>query len=83
MTWVFAMAKKPSLGRRSAGLSTNIPIFCPSLTLFPRPINICFLNLFMVPTLRENTLLRVSPILFLNFVPFYFGFGADIEDLTH
>ena len=37
----------------------------------------------------ENTLLRVSPLFFLShsrvfdFVSFYFGFRAHIEDLAH
>ena len=38
---------------------------------------------------RENTFLKVSRHFFLShsrvfdFVPFYFGFGVDIEDVAH
>ena len=77
MTRVFATAKKPSSRQRSVGLSNNIPIFCPS---FLRPINICFLDLYMAPTLRENTLLRA---LVLEFCSFVLWIWANIEDLAH
>ena len=52
-------------------------------------INICILDLRRVRFWKENTLLRVSPLFFLShsrvfdFVPFYFGFGSDIEDYAH
>ena len=42
-----------------------------------------------VPTLGENTLLRVSHLLFLHhfrvfdFLLFYFVFGADFEDIAN
>ena len=63
-------------------------ILSSSLAHFPRLINTCSLEMIRVPTLRENTLLRVSPLLFLNhfrvfdFIGFYFVFGADFEDLA-
>ena len=50
------------------------------------PINICILDLFRVGFLRENTLLRVSHLFFLNhfrvcdFVHFYFGFGVILKN---
>ena len=58
----------------------------PSLAHFPRPINICSLDVIRVQILRENTLLRVSPPFFLNhfrvcdFVHFYFGFGVILKN---
>ena len=49
----------------------------------------CILDISRVRFFKENTLLRVSPLFFLSysrvfyFVPFYFGFGVDIENLAH
>ena len=57
--------------------------------IFHLRINICILDLMRVWFWKENTLLRLSPLFFLihsrvfDFVPFYFGFGANIEDLAH
>ena len=47
-------------------LEQQTSIFEPSLTHFPRHINTCSLDMIKAPTLRKNTLLRVSPLLFLN-----------------
>ena len=58
----------------------------PSLAHFPMHINSSSLDLFRVRILRENTLLRVSPLFFLNhfrgcdFVHFYFGFGVILKN---
>ena len=48
-------------------------------------INSSFLDFFRVPILRETTLIRVSPLFFLNnfrvgdLVHFYFGFGVILK----
>ena len=85
----FATTKKPLSQRRTTGWNNKLRFLSPSLAYFPMHINSSSLDLFRVQILRENTLLRVSSLFFLNhfrvcdFVHLYLGFEADIEDLAH
>ena len=69
---------------KDSGLDQQTMIFEPIIGPFRY-----FVDISRVWVLRENTLCRVYLLFFFNhsmvfdFVPFYFGFGADIEDLAH
>ena len=74
--------------QRTVGWSSKLQFLNPSFTYFPRIINTCSLDTSRVLILRENTLLRVSHLFFLNhfrvfdFVHFYFGFGVILKNLS-
>ena len=59
-TLEFNKVKKPSSWRRTTSWTNKQRFLSSSLAHFPRPINICMLDLFRAPVFRENTLLRVE-----------------------
>ena len=76
--------------RRISEWNNKLFILSPSLAHFPFTYKYMYYRLVEGSVFgKENTLLRVSPLFFLShstvfdFVPFYFGFGADIEVLAH
>ena len=57
-----------------SGWNSKKQFLSPSFAHFPKPINICILDFIRVRFLRENTLLTVSPLLFLNHLGFFIFF---------
>ena len=85
MPHVFATAKKPSPRRRTAGWSSNISIFSPSLAHFPRPINTIIVLMIRVQTLREGgsllgfSLFKLCSIFRFKFLRFLLVLGLFCE----
>ena len=73
--------------RRTVGWNKNIPIFSPSLSHFPRPINTIIISM-----IRGSNFEKEYPLLgfltpgldlgFLDFFDFYLVFGVELEDLA-